>query len=94
MGNKNGIKHEFSTPKTPQQNGVTDRKNWFVQEMARVMLHSKNVPQRFWAEAVNTVIYVINRVYIKPITKNTPYEIILFSFIDLIRDPQNGVLSP
>ena len=39
------------------------------------MLHSKNVLQRFWAEAVNTVVYVINRVYIRPSTKNTPYEL-------------------
>ena len=43
--------------------------------MARVMLHSKNVLQRFWAEAVNTVVYVINRVYIRPNTNNTPYEL-------------------
>ena len=58
--NENGIKHEFSAPKTPQQNGVVERKNQVVQEMARVMLHSKNVPQRFWAEAVNTAINAIN----------------------------------
>ena len=33
---KNGIKKEFSTPKTPQQNGEVERKNWVIQEIARV----------------------------------------------------------
>ena len=38
---KNGIKKEFSSPKTPQQNGVVKRKNWVIQDMARVMLFNK-----------------------------------------------------
>jgi transposase InsO family protein len=38
-----GIKHEFSSPITPQQNGVVERKNRVIQEMARVMIHSKNL---------------------------------------------------
>ena len=75
---KHGIKHEFSTRKTPQQNGVEERKNHVVQEMARVKLHSKNIPQRFWAEAVNTAVHVINRVYLRLGTKTTPYEIWAF----------------
>ena len=37
-----GIKHEFSAPITPQQNGVVERKNRVLVEMARVMLNSKN----------------------------------------------------
>ena len=41
---KNGIKKEFSTPKTPQQNGVVERKNRVIQEMARVMLLNKQIP--------------------------------------------------
>ena len=41
---KNGIKKEFSTPKTPQQNGVVKRKNQVIQEMARVMLLNKRIP--------------------------------------------------
>ena len=72
---KHGIKYEFSAPKTPQQNGMVERKNHVVQEMARVMLHSKNIPQRFWAKAVDTAIHVINRIYLQPDTKTTPYEI-------------------
>ena len=41
---KNGIKKEFSAPKTPQQNGVLERKNRVIQEMARVMLLNKQIP--------------------------------------------------
>ena len=51
---KNGIKREFSAPKTPQQNEVVERKNWVIQEMARVMLLNKQIPQKFWGEAMNT----------------------------------------
>ena len=39
-----GIRHEFSAQKTPQQNGVVKRKNRMIQEMARVMFHRNNVP--------------------------------------------------
>jgi len=42
-----GIKQEFSSPITPQQNGVVERKNRVIQEMARVMIHSKNLSQHF-----------------------------------------------
>ncbi|KAG9446265.1 hypothetical protein H6P81_012393 [Aristolochia fimbriata] len=42
---KKGISHEFCAPKTPQQNGVVERKNKTLQEMARAMINSKNLPQ-------------------------------------------------
>ncbi|CAL2260119.1 unnamed protein product [Prunus armeniaca] len=58
-----GIKHEFSAPITPQQNGVVERKNRVLVEMARVMLNSKNLAKHFWAEAVNTACYISNRVF-------------------------------
>ena len=41
--NKHDIAHEFSAPKTPQQNGVVERKNRTPQEMARVMINSKKL---------------------------------------------------
>jgi transposase InsO family protein len=69
------IKQEFSSPITPQQNGVVERKNRVIQEMARVMIHSKNLAQHFWGEAVNTACHIINRVYLRPETSKTPYEI-------------------
>ncbi|KAK0597388.1 hypothetical protein LWI29_024823 [Acer saccharum] len=67
-----GISHEFSAPRTPQQNGVVERKNRVLQEMARVMLLSNNVPRNLWAEAINTACYIGNRVFLRPGTRNPP----------------------
>ena len=69
------ISHEFSTPRTPQQICVIERKNRVLQEMARVMLNSKKVPRNLWAEAVNTACYVSNRVLRMLGTKQTSYEL-------------------
>jgi transposase InsO family protein len=66
---------EFSSPITPQHNGAVERKNRIIQEMARVMIHSKNLAQHFWGEAVNSAYHIINRVYLRPETNKTPYEI-------------------
>ncbi|KAL6337946.1 hypothetical protein AAG906_005411 [Vitis piasezkii] len=73
--NKHGINHNFSAPRTPQQNGVVERKNRTLQEMARTMLNENNLPKYFWAEAVNTSCYVLNRILLRPILKKTPYEL-------------------
>ena len=72
---KNGIKREFSAPKTPQQNGVVERENRVIQEMARVMLLNKQIPQKFWGEAVNTSCHISNRIFFQVGTKKTAYEI-------------------
>ncbi|GJR14611.1 putative ribonuclease H-like domain-containing protein [Tanacetum coccineum] len=70
------IKREFSVARTPQQNGVAERKNRTLIEAARTMLVDFKFPTTFWAEAVNTSCYVLNRVLvIKPHNK-TPYELI------------------
>ncbi|GJU81480.1 putative ribonuclease H-like domain-containing protein [Tanacetum coccineum] len=72
-----GIKREFSVARTPQQNGVAERKNRTLIEVARNMLVDSKLPTTFWAEAVNTACYVQNRVLvIKPHNK-TPYELFL-----------------
>jgi len=72
---KHGIVHEFSSPRTPQQNGVVERKNRTLQEMARTMIHENNLAKHFWAEVVNTTCYVQNRIYIRPILEKTTYEL-------------------
>ena len=72
---ENGINHNFSAPRTPQQNGVVERKNRSLEELARTMLNETNLPKYFWADAVNTACYVSNRVLIRPILKKTPYEL-------------------
>ncbi|GJT53414.1 putative ribonuclease H-like domain-containing protein [Tanacetum coccineum] len=72
-----GIRREFSVARTPQQNGVAERKNKTLIEAARTMLVDSKLPTTFWAEAVNTACYVQNRVLvIKPHNK-TPYELFL-----------------
>ena len=72
---KNGIKKEFLAPKTPQQNGVVERNNRVIQEMARVMLLNKQIPQKFWGEVVNTSFHIGNRIFFRAGTKKTAYEI-------------------
>ena len=76
-----GIIHEFSSPRTPQQNGVVERKNRTLQETARTMIHENNLAKHFWAEAVNTTCYVQNRIYIRPILNKTAYELFKGSVI-------------
>jgi transposase InsO family protein len=53
-----GIRRHFTAPYTPQQNGVVERKNRTVMEMARELLKSMGVPGRFWAEAVRHSVYL------------------------------------
>nr|GEU59976.1 retrovirus-related Pol polyprotein from transposon TNT 1-94 [Tanacetum cinerariifolium] len=73
----NGIRREFSVARTPQQNGVIERKNRTLIEAAKTMLADSKLPTTFWAKAVNTSCYVQNRVLvIKPHNK-TPYELFL-----------------
>jgi hypothetical protein len=71
-----GIKHEFSSPYTPQQNGVVERKNRTLLDMSRTMLDEYKTPDRFWAEAINTACYSINRLYLHRILKKTSYELL------------------
>jgi hypothetical protein len=72
-----GIKHEFSYPYTPQQNGVVERKNRTLLDMAKTMLDEYKTPDRFWAEAINIVCYSINRLYLHRILKKTSYELLI-----------------
>jgi hypothetical protein len=71
-----GIKHEFSSPYTPQQNGVMERKNKTLLDMARTMLDEYKTPGRFWEEAISTACYSINRLYLHRILKKTSYELL------------------
>ncbi|WCJ31588.1 Retrovirus-related Pol polyprotein from transposon RE1 [Euphorbia peplus] len=70
-----GIDHNFSAPRTPQQNGVVERKNRTLVEIARTMINERRLPKYFWGEAVNTACYVLNRVLIRSILNKTPYEL-------------------
>ncbi|GJT63008.1 retrovirus-related pol polyprotein from transposon TNT 1-94 [Tanacetum coccineum] len=70
-----GIIHNFSASRTPQSNGVVERKNRTLQEMSRTMLNEQSIPQKFWCNAVDTSTYILNRILIRPILGKTPYEI-------------------
>ena len=55
------IRRQLTCAKTPQQNGVAERKNRHLAEICRSLLHAKNVDTRFWAECMKTTVYVTNR---------------------------------
>ncbi|KAL0295953.1 UNVERIFIED_CONTAM: Retrovirus-related Pol polyprotein from transposon RE1 [Sesamum radiatum] len=57
-----GIEHQTTVSYNPQQNGVSERKNRTVMEMARSMLQEKHLPKAFWAEAVYTAVYLLNSI--------------------------------
>nr|GEW48651.1 ribonuclease H-like domain-containing protein [Tanacetum cinerariifolium] len=71
-----GIKREFSVPRTPQQNGIVEKKNRTLIEAARTMLADLLLPIPFWAGAVNTACYVHNRVLVTKPRNKTPYELL------------------
>ncbi|KAJ9544876.1 hypothetical protein OSB04_024583 [Centaurea solstitialis] len=71
-----GISHNFSAVRTPQQNGVVERKNRTLVEAARSMMAHSGVPQSFWAEAVSTACYTQNRTLIVKRTGKTTYEMV------------------
>ncbi|GJX75486.1 putative ribonuclease H-like domain-containing protein [Tanacetum coccineum] len=72
-----GIKREFSVARTPQQNGVAERKNRTLIEAARTMLADSLLPTTFWAEAINTACYVQNRVLITKPHSKIRYELLV-----------------
>ena len=70
-----GIDHNFLVLRTPQQNGIVERKNRILEEMARTILCESNLSRYFWAEVFNTVCYILNYTLIRPILKKTSYEL-------------------
>ncbi|GKB48083.1 putative ribonuclease H-like domain-containing protein, partial [Tanacetum coccineum] len=73
---KKRIKRKYSNARTPQQNGVAERKNMTLIEAARIMLADSVLPNTFWAEAVSTACYVLNRVLVTKPQNKTLYELI------------------
>ncbi|GKA04003.1 putative ribonuclease H-like domain-containing protein [Tanacetum coccineum] len=70
-----GIKREYSVARTPQQNGVAERRNKTLIEAARTMLADSKLPTTFWAEVVSTACYVQNKVLVVKPHNKTPYEL-------------------
>jgi transposase InsO family protein len=72
---EHGIKRQFSVARTPQQNGVVERKNKTVQEMARTMLKDSKLKDIFWVQEVHTTVHIQNRGMLRNNSDKTPYEL-------------------
>lgn len=71
---KHGILRRLTAPYNPEQNGVAERRNRTLMEMARCLLIQSGLPSTFWAEAVNTANYIRNRSPTSKLKGKTPYE--------------------
>ncbi|KAJ0876890.1 putative RNA-directed DNA polymerase [Helianthus annuus] len=69
-----GLIHQTSCAHTPEQNGVSERKNRIILEMTRALLIESQVPKSFWPEAVATSVYLLNRLPTKALKFKTPLD--------------------
>jgi hypothetical protein len=72
---EHGIDQQFSASYIPQQNGVMERKNRALVEMARTMLDGHRNPRCFWADAISTACYIFSRILLHSILHLTPFEL-------------------
>jgi transposase InsO family protein len=70
-----GVAREMTSPYTPQQNRVVERRNQTVMATTRCMMKAKKLPSMFWGEAVNCAVYVLNRSMCNGSDGRTPYEL-------------------
>ena len=72
---ESGVRHQLSAVETPQQNGIAERINRTLLDLVRSMLHAKELPKQFWAEALATAVHIRNRVTSKSIeVDKTPHH--------------------
>ena len=71
---KEEIKHEYTIPNTPEQNGVSERMNRTLVEKVRSVLTDSKLPQQFFTEALTTAVYLLNRSPMKTLENKTPFE--------------------
>ena len=69
------IEHNFLASRTSQKNGVVEKKNRTLEEIARTMLCENFLQKYFWAEVVNTTCFIINPVMARAILKKILYEL-------------------
>ncbi|KAK9927639.1 hypothetical protein M0R45_024815 [Rubus argutus] len=69
-----GLERQLTVSYTPQQNGVAERKNMTIVEMAKSMIHDKGMPQSFSGEAIHTAFYLMNRHPTMAVKGKTPFE--------------------
>lgn len=71
---ENGITRHYTTPYTPQQNGVVERRNRTVVAMTRIILTGMNLPSMLWGKAIRHSVYILNRRPTKILHGRTLYE--------------------
>ena len=71
---EHGIVAQHSMPGSPDQNGVAERKNRTLVDMVRSMLSNFNLPKFLWTDALNSAVYILNRVPTKVVPK-TPFKL-------------------
>ncbi|KAB2629407.1 hypothetical protein D8674_034202 [Pyrus ussuriensis x Pyrus communis] len=71
-----GIHHRFSCPHTPQQNSLAECKHRHISEMGRTLLLAANLPPKFWAEALCTAVYVLNRLPSHVLKWASPFQML------------------
>lgn len=60
---------------TPQQNGLSERRNWHILEIRRALLHYAQLPSKFWSFSLQTAIYLINRMPSSALGRRRPFEV-------------------
>ena len=88
---KNHIKHEFSAPYSPHQNGTAERAWRSVFDMAKCLLIDAELPKQLWTYAVMTSAYIRNRCY-NPRKGKTPYEYLTGTKPNLFNMPTFGTV--
>ncbi|MCH85421.1 retrovirus-related Pol polyprotein from transposon TNT 1-94, partial [Trifolium medium] len=71
---REGTTHEVTSPYTPQHNGLAERRNRTILDMARSMLKQKNMQHKFWGEAMNIAAYILNKFPTKKLKNKVPEE--------------------
>lgn len=72
---RESIHHQRTVPYTPEQNGGAEREMRTIVESARTMIHAKEMHLKFWAEAVNSAVHVLNRTGTSTVPDTSPYEL-------------------
>jgi transposase InsO family protein len=69
-----GVERHHSAPHTPQQNSVVERCNQSVVAMVCALLKQRGMPTIYWAEAMSTAVFLLNRSPTQALSDKTPYE--------------------
>lgn len=73
---ESGIVHQTTCSSTPEQNGVAEKKIRYILEVARAIMFTINVPRAFWSEAIQTAVYLVNRMPSRVLSFRSPLEVL------------------